>query len=187
MVADTSPIRDYSSSAGTPFYAYATEQMVSIVRAWAEHTWPITLDEAFLLRDQCGWTGAPHDGTFFTTPVSSGETDGTIMKDTRDRNLVNSINARLTTRAPVELEARVSAITQSVYTDYRNALTTVYGPPKEGRGKYGPYSDWILPSNASIHLPSLGTFVKVTIDSPTETHNAALAAYYESKYGPDLP
>ncbi|MEG8106455.1 DUF6301 family protein [Actinomyces sp. CCUG 33915] len=186
-MSSPSNIVDYSQSTGFPFYAYATEQMVSIVRAWAEHTWPITLDEAFLLRDQCGWTGAPHDGTFFTTPVSSGETDGTIMKDTRDRNLVNSINARLTTRAPVELEARVSAITQSVYTDYRNALTTVYGPPKEGRGKYGPYSDWILPSNASIHLPSLGTFVKVTIDSPTETHNAALAAYYESKYGPDLP
>ena len=186
-MADASTIRDYSQSTGFPFYAYTTEQMVSIVRAWAEHTWPITLDEAFLLRDQCGWTGAPHNGTFFTTPVSSGETDGSIMKDTRDRSLVNRINARLTTRAPVELEVHVSAITQSVYTDYRNALTTVYGPPKEGRDKFGPYSDWILPSNASINLASVGTFVEVTINSPTETRSAALAAYYESKYGPDIP
>ena len=187
MVADASTIRDYSQSTGFPFYAYTTKGVVSIVRAWAEHTWPMTLQEAFTLRDQCRWIGDPQDGTFFTTPVSSGETDGTIMADTRDRNLVNSINARLTTWVPVELEAHVSTITQSIYTDYRNALTTVYGPPKEGRGKYSPYSDWILPSNASIHLPSLGTFVKVTIDSPTETHNAALAAYYESKYGPDIP
>ena len=186
-MSSPSNIVDYSQSTGLPFYAYTTEQMVSIVRAWAEHTWPITLDEAFLLRDQCGWTGAPHDGTFFTTPVSSGETDGTIMKDTRDRNLVNRINARLTTRAPMELEVHVSAITQSIYTDYRNALTTVYGPPKEGSDKFGPYSDWILPSNTSINLASVETFVEVTINSPTETHNAALAAYYESKYGPDLP
>ena len=109
------------------------------------------------------------------------------MKDTRDRSLVNSINARLTTRAPVELEAHVSAITQSIYTDYRNALTTVYGPPKEGRDKFGPYSDWTLPSDASINLASVGTFVEVTINSPTETRSAALAAYYESKYGPDIP
>ena len=186
-MSSASNIVEYSQSTGFPFYAYTTEQMVSIVRAWAEHTWPITLDEAFLLRDQCGWTGAPHDGTFFTTPVSSGETDGTIMKDTRDRNLVNRINARLTTRAPMELEVHVSAITQSIYTDYRNALTTVYGPPKEGSDKFGPYSDWILPSNTSINLASVETFVEVTINSPTETHNAALAAYYESKYGPDLP
>lgn len=186
-MSSPSNIVDYSQSTGFPFYAHTTEQTVSIVRAWAEHTWPMTLQEAFTLRDQCGWIGDPHDGTFFTTPVSSGETDGTIMKDTRDHNLVNSIKARLTTRAPVELEAHVSAITQSIYTDYRNALTTVYGPPKEGRGKFGPYSDWTLPSDASIHLASVGTFVEVTIDSPTETRGAALAAYYESKYGPDIP
>ena len=186
-MSSASNIVDYSQSTGFLFYVYTTEQMVSIVRAWAEHAWPITLDKAFLLRDQCGWTGAPHDGTFFTTPVSSGETDGTIMEDTRDRSLVNKINARLTTRAPVELEAHVSTITQSIYTDYRNALTTVYGPPKEGRAKFGPHSDWTLPSNASINLASVGTFVEVTIKSPTETQNAALAAYYESKYGPDIP
>ena len=186
-MADASTIRDYSSSAGTPFYAYPPERVISIVKAWTEAPWPMTLQEAFTLRDQCGWIGDPHDGTFFTTPVSSGETDGTIMKDTRDRSLVNSINARLTTRAPVELEAHVSAITQSIYTDYRNALTTVYGPPKEGRDKFGPYSDWTLPSDASINLASVGTFVEVTINSPTETRSAALAAYYESKYGPDIP
>ena len=176
-----------SSPSNIVDYSQSTEQTVSIVRAWAEHTWPMTLQEAFTLRDQCGWIGDPHDGTFFTTPVSSGETDGTIMKDTRDHNLVNSIKARLTTWVPVELEAHVSAITQSIYTDYRNALIAVYGPPKDSRGKFGPYSDWTLPSDASIHLTSLGTFVKVTIDSPTETRGAALAAYYESKYGPDIP
>ena len=96
-MADASTIRDYSQSTGFPFYAYTTKGVVSIVRAWAEHTWPMTLQEAFTLRDQCRWIGDPQDGTFFTTPVSSGETDGTIMADTRDRNLVNSINARLTT------------------------------------------------------------------------------------------
>ena len=186
-MSSPSNIVDYSQSTGFPFYAYTTKGVVSIVRAWAEHTWPMTLQEAFTLRDQCRWIGDPQDGTFFTTPVSSGETDGTIMADTRDRNLVNRINARLTTRAPMELEVHVSAITQSIYTDYRNALTTVYGPPKEGSDKFGPYSDWILPSNTSINLASVETFVEVTINSPTETHNAALAAYYESKYGPDLP
>ena len=29
-------IQDYSRHAGTPFYAYTTEQMVTIVRTWAE-------------------------------------------------------------------------------------------------------------------------------------------------------
>ena len=29
-------IQDYSQHAGIPFYAYTTEQMVAIVRTWAE-------------------------------------------------------------------------------------------------------------------------------------------------------
>ena len=185
----TSPgILDHSQQAGLPFYAYTAEQMVNIVRTWAEHTWPITLTEAFALRDQCCWTpAAPDDGRFFTTPVGNGEIDGAIRRDVRDRNLVSVIDARMTTRVPIDLESQVSAITQSIYVRYRDALSAIYGPPEDDVDSTGPYADWTLGSNVSINLSSVGTFVKIMINSPAETERKVVAAYYESKYGPDVP
>ncbi|WP_299060485.1 DUF6301 family protein [uncultured Actinomyces sp.] len=184
----TSPgILDYSQQVGLPFYAYTTEQMVNIVRTWAEHTWPITLSEAFALRDQCGWTPAPDDGRFFTTPVSNGEEDGVVRRETRNRDLISGIDVQLTTRAPVDLKPQVSAVTQSIYTSYRDALSRIYGPPKDSIDSTGPYSDWRLVTNVSVNLSSVGTFTNVVINSPAETESIALGAYHEDKYGPDVP
>ena len=181
-------IQDYSRNAGTPFYAYTTEQMVSIVRTWAEHTWPITLPEAFNLRDQCGWIPDPDDDTLFSTQVSNGELDGAIMKDIKNGNLAGSINSRMTTRAPIELKSsQISTITQSIYTNYRSALSALYGTPEDDTDSTGPYSTWTLRSNASITLSCVSTFVEVEICSPADTKNKELWRYYENKYGPDIP
>ena len=65
------------------FRAYPVDQALNIIRAIAEHRWPMTVEEAFSLRDQFGWTPAPDDGRFFVTPVSNGEEDGTISIDER--------------------------------------------------------------------------------------------------------
>jgi hypothetical protein len=50
------------------FRAYPVDQAIDIIRAIAEHRWPMTVEEAFSLRDQFGWTPAPDDGRFFVTP-----------------------------------------------------------------------------------------------------------------------
>jgi len=50
------------------FRAYPADQAIGIIRAIAEHRWPMTVEEAFSLRDQFGWTPAPDDGRFFVTP-----------------------------------------------------------------------------------------------------------------------
>ena len=123
-------VLDYSQHVGIPFYAYTPEEMVTTVRTWAEHTWPISPQEAFPLRDQRHWTPAPDDDTFFATPVSNGETDGTIMKDTRDNHLIRSTDARMTTRAPIKLEPHVSATVKSICTSYRDALSTILRTPQ---------------------------------------------------------
>lgn len=50
------------------FRTYPVDQAIDIIRAIAEHRWPMTVEEAFSLRDQFGWTPAPDDGRFFVTP-----------------------------------------------------------------------------------------------------------------------
>ena len=63
-------IRDNSRSVDTTFYAYHPDQMAAIIKAWAEAPWPLTMQEAFTLRDQCGWTASPGGYSSFCTPVS---------------------------------------------------------------------------------------------------------------------
>ena len=69
------------------FRVYPTEQAVAIIRAIAEHRWPMTINEAFTLRDQFNWKPAPDDGRFFITEISGGEEDGSIGVDPDDRSV----------------------------------------------------------------------------------------------------
>ena len=180
-------ILDFTDSVGFPFYAYATDQAVSIIRTWAEHPWPITLQEAYTLRDQCGWTGAPDDGRFFTTPVSNGRKTGSIRIDARKPNVISGINVQLTTRLPFELSPMAFASIRSVYSRYRDAVARIYAQPKEKTDESGPFSDWLLPNNTYLQLAATHTFIKIEIESPLGTQRTSLAAYYENKYGPTLP
>lgn len=64
---------------GEQFRSYSIEEGgVAIIRAIAEHRWPMTINEAFALRDHLNWKPAPDNGRFFTTAVSNGEEDGYI-------------------------------------------------------------------------------------------------------------
>ena len=63
-----------AGSTTSDFRYYPADQAIGIIRAIAEHRWPMTVEEAFSLRDQFGWTPAPDDGRFFVTPVSKVET-----------------------------------------------------------------------------------------------------------------
>ena len=94
----------------------------------------------------------------------------------------------MTTRAPIELKSsQISTITQSIYTNYRSALSALYGPPEDDTYSTGPHSTWTLHSNASITLYSVATFIKIKIRSPVKTESEALWKYYENEYGPDIP
>ena len=180
-------ILDYSRNIGVPFYAYTPDQAATIARTWIEHAWPITIDEALKLCDQLGWSNAPDDPRFFSTPVSIGERSGTISLDIDNRNVVTGIRLGLTTRCHIALISKSSTVTHRIYECYRNTLSQIYGTADNIEGMSGIYSDWTLPSYASLRLYSLGTFVSIRIHSPSETRSIALDASYEKIYGPDTP
>mgnify|MGYP000941131680 FL=1 len=88
---------------GKQFRAYPPEKGVAIIRTIAEHRWPMTINEAFTLRDQFGWKPAPDNGRFFTTIVSNGEEDGYIGCDLENSDLVSRFDVNITTRLPHDL------------------------------------------------------------------------------------
>ena len=158
-----------ANSTPSGFRAYPVEQAVAIIRAIAEHRWPMTVDEAFSLRDQLGWTPAPDDGRFFVTPVSNGEEDGHISLDVSNNKFVSGISFRLTSLAPPDPDPEIGALIQSARSDYIAGLTSLYGAAIPGSSSEVETLVWRLPSRASVGLGVATRLVSATIESPAMT------------------
>lgn len=151
---------------GKQFSAYPPEEGVAIIRTIAEHRWPMTINEAFALRDQFGWRPAPDDGTIFTTPVSNGEEDGYIGCDVTNTNLVSRIRFKLTSRVSRELAIREHQNLKKLYLAYVDYIVSIYGNGNRSSDTFVATSEWILPSRASVFIGATQYFISATIESP---------------------
>ena len=151
---------------GKQFRAYPPEEGVAIIRTIAEHRWPMTINEAFTLRDQFGWRPAPDDGTIFTTPVSNGEEDGYIGNDVTNTNLVSRVRFKLTSRISRELAIREHQNLRTLYLSYVDSIASTYGNGDRSSDTLVATSEWILPSRASVFIGATQYFISATIESP---------------------
>ena len=157
--------------------------MVTIVRTWAEHRWPMHLNRAFALRDQFGWKPALDDGTIFTTPVSSGDEDGFIGIDVENINLVTEVRFRLSSRLPQDAQPEIQAINQNAYTSYISAFNSLYGAGDSESDQDVAITQWYLPSRASVAIATTRRFLSTTIESPAMTDLTEAEQRYFDKGG----
>jgi len=129
----------------------------------------MTVDEAFSLRDQFGWTPAPDDGRFFVTPVSNGEEDGYIELDVSNNKFVSGVSFRLTSLAPPDPVPDIRVLIQSARSGYVAGLTSLYGTATPGSSSEVETLSWHLPSRASVGLGVGKRLVSATIESPALT------------------
>ena len=165
------------------FRSYPVDQAMNIIRVIAEHRWPMTVDEAFSLRDQFGWTPAPDDGRFFVTPVSNGEEDGHISLDVSNNKFVSGVSFRLTSLAPPEPGPEIRALIQSARSEYVAGLTSLYGTATPGPSSEVETLSWYLPSRASVGLGIATRLVSATIESPAMTDLAEAEEKYFAEGG----
>ena len=157
------------NSTPSGFRSYPVDQVLNIIRSIAEHRWPMTVEEAFSLRDQFGWTPAPDDGRFFVTPVSNGEEDGTISIDRENRIYISGIDFNVTSQLPKDADPNIQSEMRSVYSRYVEALTRRYGT---GEARFSSDVDgvlWYLASRASVDIGVTHRSISVAIESPAMT------------------
>jgi hypothetical protein len=162
-------MKDPRTNSEPEFRIYPVEQGVAIIRAIAEHRWPMHLTEAFALRDQFGWKPAPDDGRFFTTPVSNSEEDGFIGLDIANSTLASKINFSMSTRLPEETPPEIQTMTQSIYVSYVEALNAVYGAGDSESDPEVASTQWLLPSRASVVIAATSGLLYASIESPAMT------------------
>lgn len=151
------------------FRSYPVDQAMNIIRSIAEHRWPMTVEEAFSLRDQFGWIPAPDDGRFFVTPVSNGEEDGTISIDRENRIYISGIRFKLTSQLPKDADPNTQSEMRSVYSRYVEALTMRYGTGEARSSSDVDGVLWYLPSRVSVDIGITHRSISVVIESPAMT------------------
>ena len=157
-----------ANSTPSGFRAYPVEQAVAIIRSIAEHRWSMTVEEAFSLRDQFGWTPAPDDGRFFVTSVSNGEEDGTISID-RNSIYISGIRFKLTSQLPKDADPNTQSEMRSIYSSYVESLTMIYGAGEARSSSDVDGVLWHLPSRASVDIGITHRSISVVIESPAMT------------------
>ena len=151
------------------FRSYPVDQAMSIILSIAEHRWPMTVDEAFSLRDQFGWTPAPDDGRFFVTSVSNGEEDGTISIDRENSIYISGFDFNVTSQLPKDADPEIQSEMRSVYSRYVEALTVRYGVGEARSSSDVDGVLWYLPSRACVDIGITCRSISVALESPAMT------------------
>ena len=165
----------------TDFRVLPVQEAVAWIRAWTDHTWPITLQEAFAIRDRLGWKPAPDDGRFFTTKLATdGQEDGSI--DRVDDHGVPGVDFPLSSRALPPQWAQAAPLTRAAYPQYVQALSALWGPGQNKRGRNGSHINrWVLPNQVSVILTGRDGLINAHVKSPQQTQAYELEIYYKEK------
>ena len=164
-------------SDGSVYRVVPVDTGVRAIRAWAEHPWPMSPAQALALRDRLGWTSSPTDEEMFTTDHDLEEKDASFTTIKRGQT-VASFDLSLTSRIPKEVMDEAVPITGRAFDAYVEALTAVYGQGKRGKRKQHASVTWVLPSDASVRIGTVGWVIGVDVNSPAFNEAARGEAQY---------
>ena len=164
-------------SDGSVYRVVPVETGVRAIRAWVEHPWPMSPAQALALRDRLGWTSSPTDEEMLTTDHDLEEKDASFTTIKRGQT-VASFDLSLTSRIPKEVMDEAVPITRRAFDAYVEALTAVYGQGKRGKRKQHASVTWVLPSDASVRIGTVGWVIGVDVNSPAFNEAARGEAQY---------
>ena len=164
-------------SDGSVYRVVPVDTGVRAIRAWAEHSWPMSPAQALALRDRLGWTSSPTDEEMFTTDHGIGEKDASFTIIKREQT-VASFHLSLTSHIPKPVRAEAVPTAERAFEAYVEALTAVYGQGKRGKRKQHASVTWTLPSDASVRIGTVSWLISISITSPAGNEAARGEAQY---------
>ena len=150
----------------TRFEAYPSERLIEIAIAWADHAWPITVEQAQRVYESLGYHAYPPDPSLFISDLSAdGEPDSYY---TATGKHINSIRPAIARRCPLEEEARYAALVSGTYAKYRSAFDSTFNrATKHVRGSRS--DEWTLDNDVRFRIGDIGTTITFVIHSPRMT------------------
>ena len=151
----------------TDFRTLPVDEGVAWIRAWTDHTWPITLQQAFAIRDALGWKPSPQEPRYFTTKLSiNGRENGIISRSNEFG--IKGLTFNLSS-FPYPNNKQSTQIASTAYSQYITVLERLWGEKKTTNTEGVSLFRWTLPNRVSISISYIDALVSVDIDSPWRT------------------
>ena len=157
----------------TRFEAYPTDRFIEIVKAWANHSWPITTEEARELYESLGYHAHPSDPSLFISNLSA-ESEPDSYYTSIDNN-VNSIRLTIARRCLAEKESKYSSLVSETYAAYCAAFEQTFSNitnhlQTDRADEWTIRSDeWTLDNGVRICIGNIGVTIAFFIRSPYMT------------------
>ena len=149
------------------FQAVPAGRAVEIVRAWALHRWPMTVDEGVEVYTGLGFTSPTEDRTFFTSDMSPQEVDSFFLTK---GDHVRKVSLRLSNWVPEEEREHSLPDSRAAFGEYVRAYTGVLGEPFSSEDEGTEFSRrWIFDTKVMVMLIGNEAFIDLYIDSPENT------------------
>ena len=149
------------------FEAYPTGRFIEIVKAWVNHPWPITTEEARELYESLGYHANPSDPSLFISDLSAdGEPDSYY---THNDGYINTVNITVTRRGEKGTERHNADKIEKTYKQYCNAIDTLLSKRLTRRHQQDSATEWFIDNNVNIRIGNPGHRVTFSVSSPAMT------------------
>ena len=149
----------------TRFEAYPTDRFIEIIKAWANHPWPMTSAEAQELYESLGYRAYAPNPELFISDFSQIEPDSYV---TTHNDRVG--DARISVSHPCDTATPQNTNTISrTFSDYCTAIEDKLKDMISHRKKDRNAVRWTLHNGVDIRLGKLSRNISVFIGSPRMT------------------
>ncbi len=151
----------------TGFEAVTPERAVQIMRAWAYHPWPMTVQDGIDVYTSLGFVGDPEDPELYTSDMSPTKSDSYLVST---NGIIDEYVLRLSDWLPEEHWEHSLPRARAYYHDFAQAFHGALGDSllSEDGDEYSA-SRWVTDRRVSVRLAATQALVLLTVISPQQT------------------
>ena len=150
----------------TRFEAYSVDRFIDIVKAWIEHSWPITAAEAQHVYESLGYSVDPEDPEMFTSPFADGKADSYYVTV---KGLVSTVDIAVARPCNPGEEEESSAAIADAYATFHQAINSHYKNMISATRSEDGSTEWTFTSDVELDVSVWNRSVSARIHSPYMT------------------
>lgn len=149
------------------FKAATPERAVQIMRAWAFHPWPMSIQDGIEVYTRLGFSGGSGNPEMFTSDVSPDEPDSYFVSLD---GLITSLEIAVTNVLPAEAEEGHLSRARGFYCSCLQEFKEQLGAPiREQKHQARRNAQWFLTNGTGVRLSGTNRMVTLFLESPEMT------------------
>ena len=151
----------------TEFKAVTPQRAVEIMKAWAYHPWPMSVQDGIDVYTNLGFKGDPQDPELFTSDMSPAKPDSYLVSTD---GIIDESVLCLSAWLPEEYSESSRPRARAYYESFVRAFHEVLGGTRDSEeGEDYSSTLWVANERVSVSLEGMPTLILLTVESPQQT------------------